>query len=59
MSTAKEVVRAILAIIMAAMMFYFWGNVRVSDPEYYKYIAAVVVGAMTFAVLHFIGKEGG
>lgn len=57
MSAAKEVIRAIIAIIFAAMMFYFWGSVRVDDPEYYKYAAAIVVGVMSFAVLHFIGKE--
>ena len=57
MSTAKEIVRGIIAIILAVMMFYFWGNVRADDPEYFKYGAAIIVGIMSFAVLHFIGKE--
>ena len=57
MGAAKEVVRAIIAVVIAVLMFNFWTGVRTNDPEYYKYAAALLVGVLTFAILHFIGKE--
>ena len=54
---AKEIVRGIIALIIAGLMFYLWSEVRPEDPEYYSYGAAIVVGIMSFLVLHFIGKE--
>lgn len=56
MSTAKEVVRAIIAIAAAASMFYFWTNLRPEDPDLYKFGAPVIVGVFVFLLLHFIGK---
>lgn len=56
MGALKEVVRAIIAIIAAIALFYFWDQVRANDPEVYKYGAAIVTGLLFFLILHFIGK---
>ncbi len=56
MSVAKEVVRAIIALVFGYFVFSVWSTSR-SDPEYIVYAVSGISVVITFLLLHFIGKE--
>ena len=58
MSALKELVRAIIAIIVGYLLYWFWATQRAMDPDYYKYGAGILAAVLVFVLLHFLGKEG-
>lgn len=53
------VLLAIVAIVIGAVMFYLWGDLRPEDDELTKWGVAIATGLAGFTSLYFMTKSGG